>query len=111
MGWTFGFETKSELIQALTKPERHRTVERWCVRGNCLWAVVHFMNPEIGVDTKFITLDLIGKHEGKWGNKSLDETVGPYYFSCPLKYIALVEAYPPVGYAAEWRQRIRDQKR
>ena len=41
--------------------------------------------------------------------------MGPSETSCPLSYIELVEAhekehgYAPVGYAAEWRQRVRER--
>lgn len=41
-----------------------------------------------------------------WGYKDLDEICGPYYYSCPLKYLDLVpiETY---GGNDEWRENVR----
>jgi hypothetical protein len=41
------------------------------------------------------------QYEG-WGYKDLDESMGPYYFSCPLKYLDMVPI-DRYGGNAEWR--------
>ena len=35
----------------------------------------------------FVALYLISNSKGEWGYKDLDDSVGPYYFDCPLSYI------------------------
>lgn len=106
MGWLFGYRSKGELIKELLKVNSKFTVERHCVRGNCLWSVIHFKDE--GIDEKYINLDLLEKYDGRWGYKRMDETAGPYYVSCPLSYIEMVDMYPPKGYAEQWRKNVRD---
>jgi hypothetical protein len=109
MGWTTSsfWQSRRDIVQDRIKPwdyydeKRDRTVTgrtlAYCVRGNCLWKVVEhtrYAGQTLGwitQQTTFIALDLIrnyGKDEG-WGYKDMDESVGPNYYNCPLKYLAM----------------------
>jgi hypothetical protein len=123
MGWTTSlhWNSRQAIIAERIKPwdyyddKRDRTVTgrtlAYCVRGNCLWKVVEntcYAGKTldwITRQTSFIALDLIqnyGKDEG-WGYKDMDESVGPNYYSCPLKYLAL---QPHVD-CQDWRKRVQ----
>jgi hypothetical protein len=49
---------------------------------------------------------MTGARVDGWGYKDLDETVGPTAIDCPLSYLDAPHR-EPVGYAAEWRNRVR----
>ena len=40
-----------------------------------------------------------------WGYKDLEESCGPYYFSCPMKYLGMVPIEQHGG-NAEWRKQV-----
>jgi len=61
--------------------EQERPTERW-----------------IGCDL----LDYSKADEG-WGYKDMEEGMHPYFYSCPLKYLALV----PAVASEEWREGVR----
>ena len=107
MGWTTSshWQSRRDIVHDRIKPweyyddKRDRTVSgrtlAYCVRGNCLWKVVEHTcyagktQDWITRQICFIALDLIqnyGKEEG-WGYKDLDESVGPNYYNCPVKYL------------------------
>jgi len=93
-----------------------------CWKGNNLWSIGEYTYPadhaeRPGLTIRYVALYLCAKH-GKgmdgWGYKSMDESAGPYHLNCPIGYIEMVEAhekehgYGPIGYAAEWRQSVRE---
>lgn len=121
MGWLFGFSTRKALAEHLVSGNGVHTV-RHCFKGNNLWAIQTYEKD--GQQIPFVALymlrgcDQIDKRTGRydanaWGYKALDETACPTYSNCPLSYIEYVEAWEkkhgvePVGYAGEWRQRVR----
>ncbi|MCA9112343.1 MAG: hypothetical protein KDA52_20475 [Planctomycetaceae bacterium] len=124
MGWTFqSGSTRKSLIDERTRPwERETnggtiktTCLAHCFRGGrfsgVLWAVWERIIEQNGQPTeltqRWITCDLIRCHAGDWGYKDMSEACGPFYYSCPMKYLDLVplERY---GGNAEWRQHVRD---
>lgn len=124
MGWSYPYgATRKSLIEDRTKPwERESngcsiksTCLAYCFRGGrfsgVLWAVWERTFQRDGQQTepeqRWITCDLIRCHAGEWGYKDMSESCGPFYFSCPLKYLDLVplERY---GGNAEWRQQVHD---
>lgn len=123
MGWLFTYGERKSLIQELTKSEERvsdetgvRTVHNiiaHCMRGNNLWAVMEVAayggDGKQTYHNKFIMLYLLanGGQDG-WGYKDVDESMGPYYSNCPLSYLELVKDFPPQGYAADWRERVRE---
>jgi hypothetical protein len=111
MGWLFSnrWATKNDLVDYLKSPARNgENLELLAstVRGNRHWYVARYRKEE--KDITFIGLDLMqsGKEDG-WGYKDMDESVGPYYYDCPLKYLDMVGE--PVGNAAEWRAKVRER--
>lgn len=66
-----------------------------------LWSLVDIPSQSGGVTTRIIC-DLLCKDDGLWGNKSMDESVYPAYFSCPLAFLARA---PEVN--AKWREGVR----
>jgi len=73
--------------------------------GNRLWFLAQTRLGE-HAGRIWIGLTLIDSRRGEVAVKSMDETVGPYYFDCPLAF--LDRADPPVGpYAGPWREQVR----
>lgn len=125
MGWSFStaWYNRRTMIQDRirnqdwTNPEtgvRHvHKVLAYCMRGNNLWKVVETFGHKDGIETyhrKWIGLDMLqnGGYDHGWGYKDLDESCGPYQSNCPLAYLEMVKEFPPVSYAIEWRERVRE---
>jgi len=112
MGWLFSnrWGSKDELVRFLRSPERngpHYEVLASTVRGSRHWYVARYTKDDKVVT--FIGLDLMesGGNEG-WGYKDMDESVGPYYYDCPLRFLDMVAGSEPVGYAEKWRESVRE---
>ncbi|WP_417737730.1 hypothetical protein [Rosistilla oblonga] len=130
MGWLFREDiTRKELIADITKSWERQSGDTLvqteclakCFRGGSfsgvLWAVLErrFIKngEEVQPKQRWITCDLIEYRRGSgWGNKSMDESMHPYYFSCPLKYLNMVPI-DEFGGNAEWRPEVmkRHEKR
>ena len=55
---------------------------------------------------RFVALAICERENNEWAIKVLDESSGPCNVDCPLSFL---DGLPePVGYAAQWRQRVRD---
>ena len=113
MGWYFARQSRDQLIRELIEPqesERARSeVIAHALRSNVLWSVVRVtakhagvLDLAVGESTTFIRCDLLQSSRGEWGHKPLDESMHPYYYSCPLRYLDLA----PVR-SAEWREGVR----
>jgi hypothetical protein len=114
MGWYFSRQTRSKLIAELLKPQEtecfsEKVIAR-ALRGNVLWSVVELTakvegggrNLSPGESYRYIRCDLLKGGGDEWGYKPLDESMHPYYYSCPLSYLDMApEACP------EWRQNVR----
>lgn len=112
MGWLFtrGF-SKADVIRELTRQEEDETRRRetmtHCVRGTVLWAVVEVTLKQETRRKRFIACYLLRSQRGYgWGYKEMHESMHPYYYSCPLKYLDLV----PVANAG-WRAEVRTYHR
>ncbi|PWU26585.1 hypothetical protein DK254_28940 [Pseudomonas sp. RW407] len=114
MGWLFSSRTRSELIRDLTRPEdTARASVRVLVhtlRGNVLWSVSEVtaknegVHPDLapGESMRYIRCDLLQRSGGEWGYKAMDESMAPYYYSCPLRYLDLAKELSPT-----WREKVR----
>lgn len=114
MGWYFSRQSRSELIAELTAPQETErasaTVIAHALRGNVLWSVVEVTAKTEGVhrdlapgqSLRYIRCDLLERSDGQWGYKPLDESMHPYYYSCPLSYLDMAPVQSP-----EWRERVR----
>lgn len=105
MGWDFitGID-RDELVRRLTTVE---VAPDWTCQahqlaheqgGVILWAV--WANP----DTKrqMIVCHLLQPGHGGWGHKDLAESSGPYFYSCPERFLDLAPEANPA-----WRERVR----
>lgn len=108
MGWDFGYgQTKQELVAYLTKNQERDGI-KWevlahSVRGNQLWLVIEKTGN--GSPVRFIALRLLeyAKEYKGYGYKPMDESVHPYYYDCPLKFLDMA---PPSN--EEWRKIVRE---
>lgn len=56
---------------------------------------------------RWIACDLLRHQRGYgWGYKDMEESMHPYFYSCPLKYLALVPIEQYGGHV-EWREHVR----
>jgi hypothetical protein len=118
MGWTFTFvRDKAAFVRDRvegweTINSANETVRGKCldhsVRGNSLWTLWQTSWTKAGEEQpyrveKWIGLDRIAsdKKEG-WGYKDMEESMHPYYYDCPLKFL---EQAPEKS--AEWRAGVR----
>ncbi|EOG4616411.1 hypothetical protein ACLD9I_006088 [Pseudomonas aeruginosa] len=113
MGWLFSSRTRSELIRDLTQPEDHThahvRVIAHTLRGNVLWSVTEVTAKTEGVHSdlapgesiRYIRCDLLQRRDGEWGYKAMDESMAPYYYSCPLRYLDMAKELSPA-----WREKV-----
>lgn len=119
MGWDYceSWRTKEDAIRELTKspqdrPENVYTCLAHSNSGNELWSVWEKKSKKTGSVERCIVLDLLGHSRdfgGCWGNKNMDESMGPYYYNVPQKFLDMVPERNP-----EWRKQVqahRDQKK
>ena len=112
MGWYFSRQTRDQLIHELIEPQESESarseVIAHALRGNVLWSVVRitakqsgFMKLAAGDSINVIRCDLLQGSGGEWGHKPLDESMHPYYYSCPLRYLDMAPVQSP-----EWREGV-----
>jgi hypothetical protein len=85
-----------------------------CYRGGVfsgvLWSVWERTFSQDGRECqpteRWIQCDLLRYQQGAWGYKDLEESMHPYLYSCPLKYLALVPL-DRFGGNAEWRELVK----
>ena len=122
MGWDFIHgATRADIIAKLTRTEvygENSTRRRQClahtVSGNVLWAVWELTDALAETTTRYIGCDLLGAEAGYgWGYKAMEESMGPFYYTCPPSYLDMVPVANPVWRAkvyAYWQER-RDKAR
>ena len=75
-----------------------------------LWSVVELTAKVEGVhrdlapgqSLRYIRCDLLERSGNQWGYKPLEESMHPYYYSCPLSYLDLAPEQ-----SADWRAGVR----
>jgi hypothetical protein len=108
MGYYSGWSTRRALIESLTKDESNggfsrKVLARACV-GNDLWTVVEIrrqVDNTAAIITRHICLDKMSCYtkgrgadkQTEWGHKPMSEDMGPYTYSCPLKFLDMVPEY------------------
>lgn len=109
MGWMYHTipSSKRDFIRERCQTEENETT-KWetitkTVKGNCLWIVRKVTQKDaVGTPILYIELNLIERHDGCWGYKDMDESMHPYFYSCPLAYLEMV---PQEN--AKWREGVR----
>ncbi|SEP30309.1 hypothetical protein [Pseudomonas sp. Snoq117.2] len=115
MGWLFSHPTRDALISELIANGETdnctRTVIDHHLVDNVLWQVVKLVPKRDGIfpgvaageACVLIGCDLLDVHGGQWGHKSLDESSGPFYWSCPMHFLPGATH----GINPEWREGVR----
>lgn len=125
MGWLFtAGSTRRNLIAERARAWTTEGAEGMTVTSTCLahcyrggafsgvlWAVWKrtFTKDDQPVRPveRWITCDLLRyQKDYGWGYKDMDESMHPYFYSCPLKYLEMVPI-DQYGGNAEWREGIR----
>ena len=113
MGWLFTRQTQSQLIATLIQPrssnDASAEVLEHHLAADVLWSLVRLtpqkawryqINP--GESRVFIRCDLLQFSPEGWGYKAMEESMEPYYYSCPLHYLDLAPEQ-----SADWRAGVR----
>jgi len=110
MGWTTipGIDKRALIRERTERQESESTIHECLahsIRGTILWTVWEVTTKATGERHRFIGCDILyrDKEYDGWGYKDLCESMGPYYYTCPLKYLDLV---PEVA-DASWREEVR----
>ena len=120
MGWLFQDISRKHLVDERTQSWEQTlpddvvvrsTCLRHCYRGNVhsgvLWSVWERTWTKDGRQVRpadrWIMCDLLRYQGGQWGYKDMEESCGPFYWSCPLSYLDMV----PVA-NEEWRRGVRN---
>jgi hypothetical protein len=115
MGWLFGWSSRKDLVDHVTKPWENDQSKIEVIAkkfsGNNMWCVFERTAKLAPTDKeRFIVVFLIRGGRGndcfRWGYKDESEEMGPCEVSCPLKFLDMVP--DPGGYATEWRKRVRE---
>lgn len=122
MGWLFKPDTRRKSLLAERIEGWQRTTPdgmtvtstclAHCYRGGSfsgvLWTVWERTFEKDGVQVqpaeRWIGCDLLqySRADDGWGYKDMEESMGPYYYSCPLKYLDMV---PEAN--KNWREGVR----
>jgi len=123
MGWYYtNGGSRRDLIKELTT-SRERSTEQGVIATTCLascyrggvfsgvlWAVWERTfskeGQSIELPQRWISCDLLRCDQGDWGHKPMEESMHPYFYSCPLGYLAKVPIDQYGGHA-EWREGVR----
>ena len=101
MGWYYtDGANKASMIKEIENSTRTCEILERAVRGNHLW---HVLSPKSGDGEAFIVLYLLSSSKEGWGYKAIDESMGPYYHTCPTTWFG---KYPTTNKTAlAWRER------
>lgn len=118
MGHIFSSEwrTKDDLVQSILRDctinsmDGTSRVLSHALRGNQLWIAWEYHKYSEGEDPKkIVLLYLISTNQGSYGYKTMDESMGPYYYDCPDHVIKA--AGPTTNeYALAWRAKVKEAK-
>ena len=102
MGWTFSrqWDTKEKMVEYLQKGYENATEFRLTYEKDqwVLWTVLNYKGDLL------IVCDLIEPSANGWGHKTMDEGMGPYYYSCPARFLELTDSSPYVNH--QWRMDV-----
>lgn len=110
MGWSYTRDaSKQDIIDEITRTQlsasgckEFKTLKK-SVRGNVLWTVTEVTDSDTGAAERFIGCFLLASDPGYgWGYKAMEESMHPYYYTCPLGYLDMAPAA-----CEEWRLKVR----
>jgi hypothetical protein len=112
MGWIFlKGASKADVINSLIAPRDSQTHSSTvlehceCIEQseNVLWAVVEVVHKNDQQSSRYIACYILLASTTGWGYKDMDESMFPFYFSCPLSYLDMT---PVVN--QDWRAHVRE---
>jgi hypothetical protein len=122
MGWTGSYEwkTKEEAVAEemalgpgwshLIEPVWHKEYDEYYEHDEYKeWVCWMALRAPSGEGLIVAVVAKPGKGRGGkvfWMVKSMDETVGPYYYSVPSKFLKLATPAPVGGYSEKWRAEV-----
>ena len=113
MGWTSWRCTRAEMIAEICTNSENE-FGKWILlakqcSGNHLWSVWEYTNKvENKEPERYIRIDLLQRFSKyEWGHKDMTESMGPFYYSCPLKYFDMVPE-PKQYDGVSWRDKVRE---
>lgn len=118
MGTYGGYPSRKALVDEVTagfeNDTRKVTLLAKYFSGNHLWCVFEVESkpqfPGSPVEkSRWIELFLISRWgEGNWAYKPMEESTGPYYYSCPLSFLDMVPEPPRPKDYQDWRAKVRE---
>lgn len=113
MGWLHGWESRAALVKHLCEePRTYKTLAHKTTQEDgqsILWAVHEVLkdsDAEKCLGKRFIACYLMdgrGNDRYKYGYKGMEESMGPYFYSCPITYLDMApEVTCPV-----WRDKVK----
>jgi hypothetical protein len=119
MGTYYGYNTKQNMIDNLIQGSNlvndkgdivgRRKIIAHSLRGNNLWCVNEHTYTDGRPTISYIMLYRLSCYKGEWGYKPMDESMGPYYYDCPKKFLKM--AGPPMNeWSKDWREKVLHPK-
>lgn len=115
MGWDEGtYANRKALIESLIKPSDGELKQYRCLAHKAsnysnnfiLWTIWEITDKKTGESSRYIGCDLIKGNGFRFMVKSMSESVGPLYYSCPVEYFSMVPE--PKGKCCEgWRDQVK----
>lgn len=112
MGWVHLYSgLRRDVIHEVTADQYtaegvlHSKTLRYCLRGNNLWALTEYYFT--GNKERHITLYMLRMGTGGdgWGWKTVEDSCGPNYYSCPKAYIRECSETSSI-WANAWREAV-----
>ena len=128
MGWLFKAGiSRRDLIAENTKGWERTKEDGTVIKSTCLthcyrggvfsgvlWSVWERTftkdGREVQPSERWIQCDVLHCYRGEWGYKDMEESMFPYYFSCPLGYLSEVPL-DRYGGNSEWREAVVEHHR
>ena len=119
MGWSFcpsygsGAKERKRYVQdnlGSWENEKYKVkIIKQTIKGNIAWSVEERTNKTTHEIIRTILCDLLSyRKDSGWGNKSMDENMEPYYYSCPISFFKIAP-YPKEN-AIKWRKEVVNQQ-
>jgi hypothetical protein len=116
MGTYGGYNSRKELVEEVTETRENehaiQVAEKKFFSGNDLWVLFARTSKHASTDVeRFIVLFKISRWgEGNWAYKPIEESMGPFEYSCPISFLDAAQHPFPNGYPegySDWRAYVR----
>jgi hypothetical protein len=105
MGWLGTKQTRAQAVKDATRSHAKAECLAFQEVPAGVWSVWR-----LKIDgRRIIALDLIEERGGYQMVKTMDETMGPCYYDCPLAFLDLARDFSLEGYSAGWREEVRER--